>query len=312
MMDDLSGYEVLRTLKADSNTSTIPFIFLSARTDKADQRFGMELGADDYLTKPFTPDDIFKAINIRLSKHDEIALKTEQKLNELRLSIATSLPHELRTPLNGIMASTQLLMEYYDNMERDEVLQIHESIYSSAKRLNRLILNYLSFAELELIHRDPMRLEAFRKSSITDNSSVLISEIFMKTSSNYKREKDLSINLDNASLQIFNEHLRKICEELADNAFKFSDNGSVINVNGKKNSSNYILTIKDFGHGMTSEQMTKIGAYVQFDRRIYEQQGSGLGLVIVKRLLQIYGGVLEFDSVANEYTIAKVQIPLNI
>jgi len=68
MMPELDGYEVLTGLRNNFKTAMIPLIFLTAKADRLDLRKGMELGADDYLTKPFTPNELLKAIAIRLEK----------------------------------------------------------------------------------------------------------------------------------------------------------------------------------------------------------------------------------------------------
>lgn len=70
MMPAMNGYEVLAALNRDRRNQTIPFIFLTAKAERTDVRQGMELGADDYLTKPFTPDELLKAIYTRLSKQE--------------------------------------------------------------------------------------------------------------------------------------------------------------------------------------------------------------------------------------------------
>lgn len=70
-MPELDGYGVLENLRADSSTVSIPFIFLTARGDKKDLRTGMNLGADDYLTKPATAEEVLSAINARLDRHNE-------------------------------------------------------------------------------------------------------------------------------------------------------------------------------------------------------------------------------------------------
>jgi CheY-like chemotaxis protein/CRP-like cAMP-binding protein len=70
MMPGLDGYQVLEALQANSKTAGIPFIFLSAKADKSDIRKGMNLGADDYLTKPFEEHELLEAINSRLKRHD--------------------------------------------------------------------------------------------------------------------------------------------------------------------------------------------------------------------------------------------------
>ena len=78
MMPELDGHEVLRSLRASSTTATIPFIFLTARGERKDQRTGMELGADDYLTKPATVDEVLAAVRSRLERH----VGMEQALRE--------------------------------------------------------------------------------------------------------------------------------------------------------------------------------------------------------------------------------------
>lgn len=310
MMPELDGYEVLSIIKKNDATSTIPFIFLTARTEKEDMRHGMELGADDFLTKPFTYKEVFKAIDSRLSKTEQIVIKSEKQLNELRINLATTLPHELRTPLNGILASSHLLIEHFDKMDLSEVKQVHNSIYTSAKRLNRLITNYLTFADLELLFKDKQKLQYLKERSTVDSPEPIINDIAQNIAANYKRSNDLNVKISNNSINIIQEHLYKICEELFDNALKFSTENNPVNVFSNINNGYYILKIRDEGIGLTPEQISKIGAYVQFDRKIHEQQGSGLGLIIVKRILQVYDGYLEIESEQGKFTEMKVYMRL--
>ncbi len=83
MMPELDGYQVLYILSKDPNTSTIPFIFLTAKADKKDMRKGMNLGADDYLTKPFEEMELLDAIESRLKKKKSIDLEFEHNLESL-------------------------------------------------------------------------------------------------------------------------------------------------------------------------------------------------------------------------------------
>ncbi|TAL71118.1 MAG: hybrid sensor histidine kinase/response regulator [Bacteroidetes bacterium] len=311
MMPEMDGYDVLKTLKASEATSTIPFIFLTAKSEKDDMRYGMELGADDFITKPFTYKEVFKAIDSRLAKTEQLVSKSEQQLNELRINLATTLPHELRTPLNGILASSYLLIEHFNKMDINEVIQVHKSIYTSAKRLNRLITNYLTFADLELLFKDKQKLQTLKSYSIVESPEPIIKDIAMNIADNYKRSNDINIELSNNSINITQEHLYKICEELFDNAFKFSEENKSVHVYSIIQNGYFILKIKDEGIGLTPEQISKIGAYVQFDRKLHEQQGSGLGLIIVKRILQVYDGYLEIESVLDKFTIMKVYMRLS-
>jgi DNA-binding LytR/AlgR family response regulator len=82
MMPDYDGYKVLKKLLAESKTALIPFIFITAKAEMSDLRFGMELGADDYIVKPFKAKELYKAIEIRLAKHKSIL----KQLNETKVS----------------------------------------------------------------------------------------------------------------------------------------------------------------------------------------------------------------------------------
>lgn len=89
MMPELDGYEVLKLLRKEPVTATIPVIFLTAKADKSDLRQGMQLGADDYLTKPFTSADLLGAISVRLERKAAFIRQSERKLEELRKSLTS-------------------------------------------------------------------------------------------------------------------------------------------------------------------------------------------------------------------------------
>ncbi|MEQ9359362.1 ATP-binding protein [Coleofasciculus chthonoplastes] len=108
------------------------------------------------------------------------------------------------------------------------------------------------------------------------------------------READLALNLQGTKIYMSEANLRKLIEELVDNAFKFSPPGKTVSICDRVEQNRVILTIRDRRRGMTSEQIANLGAYMQFERKLYEQQGSGLGLAIAQRLAQLHGG--EFPS----------------
>jgi signal transduction histidine kinase len=125
------------------------------------------------------------------------------------------------------------------------------------------------------------------------------------------REDDIVFEVEDVeAIGITEEYLKKIMEELVDNAVKFSDAGRPIQVTGGPKGDYYEICIRDQGRGLTPEQIANIGAYMQFERRLYEQQGSGLGLVICKRLVDLHGGDLTIDSVEGQGTTVCVRVPL--
>ena len=103
--------------------------------------------------------------------------------------------------------------------------------------------------------------------------------------------------------------MAKIIDELLGNAFKFSKTGTPIRVTLSVSPKFATLTISDRGRGFSAEQIAKVGAYIQFGRKLHEQQGLGLGLVIVKGLTELHAGELAIQSAPREGTTVTVKLP---
>lgn len=306
-MPVMDGYTLLERLKSNEVTSTIPLIFLSAKADSRDIRNGMQLGADDYITKPFQRKDLFAAINSRLDKVSTISKITETKISEVKEYLATVIPHELRTPLNGILSISQYLIEN-PNVDKKELLWFHQSLNSSAKRLNRLIMNYLYYTETEVMKKREELLETHTDVR-TENVGAVIINVVQQVAKQYASENFITTKLVDADIKIDNEYFIKVCEELIDNAFKFSKYGQEVFVSSQIKGDCYHLTIMNQVETLVKIDINKVGAYQQEKRHIFEQQGSGMGLVIVKNIMQIIGGKIEIIN-SEQHFCAEVIFPL--
>ena len=98
--------------------------------------------------------------------------------------------------------------------------------------------------------------------------------------------------------------------EILDNACKFSPVGSHVQLNGGLVGDHYTIQILDQGRGMTDDEIQHIGAYMQFNRQLHEQQGSGLGLIIAMRLAQLHGGEIHIDSKISQGTMVTITLHL--
>src|SRR5260370_35895781 len=108
-MEKVDRYLALSCLGNEPTTASIPVILMTGLADNAGMRHGMEVGADDYLPKPFTIDALYAAVEARIKKTQTLRAEAEKKLADLRDNISMMLPHELRTPLNGILAYGEIL-----------------------------------------------------------------------------------------------------------------------------------------------------------------------------------------------------------
>lgn len=308
MMPELDGYGVLTQVRQNDKTATIPFVFLTAKADKNDFRQGMDLGADDYLTKPFTHSELLQTITTRLGKQTTAEEQAQQKLDELRQSISLSLPNELGTALTAIAETSQVLIEDHASIAPSEILDLAEGINANAKRLHRLVQNFLLIAKLEVLASNPEQMALLQRETL-DHTETIIAAIATAKAAQYHREADLKLELDSVSAQISEPKLKKVTEELVDNAFKFSAAGSEVRVFSSCHQDRFVLHVIDYGYGMTAEQIAKVGAYMQFDRDRLEQTGSGLGLAIAKRLVEIHHGQMTIESIPGKQTIVRVSMP---
>lgn len=153
-MSKLDGYATLASVRQDPLTMSVPFILMTGMADHAGLRQGMEMGADDYLPKPFTIPQLYAAVETRLKKADAMRVEAERKLDDLRANISMVLPHELRTPLNGILSFGELLANSAETLEKWEVAEMGRDIHESARKLERLVENALIFTQLQLLGSD--------------------------------------------------------------------------------------------------------------------------------------------------------------
>ncbi|MBD2177183.1 hybrid sensor histidine kinase/response regulator [Pseudanabaena sp. FACHB-1998] len=307
MMPIMNGYEVLEQVRQDKDLSTVPFLFLTSMMDRRSNRKGMALGADDYLEKPCTKDELIEAITVRINRQQAINQLIQEKMEALRSSITLSLPHELQTPLSGIMGLSELMMMQSEELMSSEVYEYANGINRSAERLYRLIQNYLLYSKLLLLRSQG---QARFTSPYPCNVLLVISSIGEQKAREFERSKDLEIEINDLDLAISSDDLSKIIEELMDNAFKYSSRGSKISMSSSVVDSKWLFSIRDHGRGMNKEQVANIGAYMQFERRFYEQQGMGLGLVLAKTLVEFYGGDIEVQSEENIGTTVSIVIPI--
>jgi two-component system sensor histidine kinase/response regulator len=307
-MERVDGYLTLSSLRNDPSTEAIPFILMTGLADNAGMRHGMELGADDYLPKPFTIEALYGSVDARLKKAQALRQEAERKLSDLRDNISLMLPHELRTPLNGILAYGEILASDAANMPASEIAEMGQVIHDSGKRLERLIENFLIYAQIELLGTDPQKVAALRKKR-TQSTARLIEERARAQADLAKRTADLKLELTNVEAPISEEYLGRIIDELVQNAFKFSQSGRTVRVALTESPNVLLLTIEDHGRGFSTEHISRVGAYMQFERKILEQQGLGLGLSIAKRLTELHGGTLAIQSTKREGTTISLRLP---
>ncbi len=299
MMPELSGSDVLNHLRQTPLTATIPFIFLTALAAKEDMRQGMDLGADDYITKPFTSLDLLSAIANRLEKQSALVQESETKLVNLRHSITFCFPDELLTLFQTILGLSESLIDRYQSLQLDEISEIASGIYTSAQEVWWLSQNFLLYIELEIKAADPEKVKVLRRER-TDSLVSLLSEVALQKAQQAGREADLQLELQDLGVQISEFALKKIAEELIDNALKYSPIDTPIHIIGIPSINVFLLSIVYCDRGMTADEITNRASDMHFDRKFY----------FAKRLAELYDGKLTISSIPDQQTTVRVALPL--
>lgn len=309
LLPSMNGFEVLEQLKAHPRTQLIPFIFMSALADRTHVRRGMSLGAEDYLTKPFTMAELKGAIEAAMLRMKRIAEAHENTMTRLRRNIVQALPHEMRTPMMGIIGYADMLHEDYELLSPEQVRDFAASLVRSSRRLENVVETYIAYARLEVLMSDPEAREAMRGKQCELSEQII--ETAQATAARYQRENDLVLNLTASQVAIDADNLATVIDQLLDNAFKFSKAGSKVSVETRERGDRVEILVLDFGRGIPPGALDKLGgAFMQFDRPDQQQEGSGLGLAIATRLIRLHGGTITFKSRPRVETLVEVTLPL--
>ncbi|KAA3606244.1 MAG: hybrid sensor histidine kinase/response regulator [Calditrichaeota bacterium] len=303
-MPKKDGYQVLEEVRKNPTTLDLPFIFLTSQDIAQNVQAGNVLGADDFITKPFQKDELLAVIKNRLERHSAHV----KQLDDLRMNLSFILPHELRTPLTSIIGFGQLLSEPAMLPKPDEVAKIGKTVYRSGIRLFRLVENHLLYLNLKISESLPEKRK-FWQQGIIYNTKFLLKNTIEAKAKEHNRLEDLELRLTDYVVKISEVNLKKITEEIVDNAFKFSQKGAKVKVESEVDQENFLIKISNEGREMTTEQIAEIGAFMQFDRPRYEKPGCGLGLEIAKILINFNEGNLKIES-ENSLTTVTVKIPL--
>lgn len=305
-MPHMDGFQMLDQIRATEKVNTIPVIFLTAEDNTPAMRKGMLGGAEDFIAKPVSPHDLLLSVEVQLGKRAALEERHHSTLQLLRKSIAYALPHELRTPLHMIAGYAKILEMEGGRSLPEDVLESAHVIKDSATRLERLIENYLIYAQLEILHTNPTELEAAQNHLVKDCGTI-IEKAAISRAESFNRPDDLHLDVAHLAMRISSKNLSKIIFELVDNAFKFSAPGTQVIVRSIQEGDRLVITIYDEGRGMSADEVNLLGAYMQFGRELYEQQGVGLGFTVAKRLVELHGGAVKVDSHPGQGTAVSLR-----
>ncbi len=315
MMPRLDGYGTLLELRANPLTLSIPFIFLTAKADRESVRHGMVLGADDYLTKPFTRQELFQAIQSRLEKrifqeeeyqqqmgvlHQALDQEREQRLVKTRM--VSMFSHDFRNSLAAILSSNSLLRDYADRMTPERRLIHMNQIESSVRLLLHMLDEMLMAGQMEtgnlVMHPEYFDIAPFLQ--------TIVAEFRLIDSDEHSIQLECQ---DYIPVHMDKNLFRQIIANLLSNAIKYSRSGTEITVKMEQTPGCVVLHVQDQGIGIPEEDQA--GLFEAFRRasNADEYQGTGLGLAIVQQAVNMHGGDIHVHSKVGAGSTFSITLP---
>lgn len=298
MMPEMDGYAFHRAVTANAQTATIPFIFLTAKSDQADVIKGLREGVDAYLTKPFDLEELLIHVHNKLSRFATIWKQALSQLEELQLQIVNMFSHELRTPLTYIQGYTDLLASSTSSTTSEEMEVFLRGLQNGSRRLNRLIDSLLSLVHLdtEVFQRE------YQDFAVAEPGfGRLVGEVVQ----NYRSdavERGVKLQVEIADplppARRLDELLARALGCLVDNAIKFSRvPGCQVLVRAYRSDDRVVIEVIDEGIGIAPADLPHIfDRFRQINRERHEQAGIGVGLAIARGIARVHGGDIEVES----------------
>lgn len=312
MMPDMSGFEVAQHLKSNPNTADIPIIFLTALNSTADIVKGFQVGANDFISKPFNKEELIIRVTHQISL---VAAKRLilSKTEELQRTIAgrdklySVIAHDLRSPMGSIkMVLNMLILNLPSEKIGAEMYELLTMANQTTEDVFSLLDNLLKWTKsqigkLNVVYQDVDLVE------VTDG----VIEIFSMVASLKKiriREMKPEKMMFNADIDM----LKTVVRNLLSNAIKFSKENSEVLVKMEEVDGMAVVSVQDYGCGISEEGQKKLlhtdTHFSTFGTN--NEEGSGLGLLLCKDFVVKNGGKLWFTSKEGEGSIFSFSIPV--
>lgn len=312
MMPDMSGFEVAQHLKSNPNTADIPIIFLTALNSTADIVKGFQVGANDFISKPFNKEELIIRVTHQISL---VAAKRLilSKTEELQRTIAgrdklySVIAHDLRSPMGSIkMVLNMLILNLPSEKIGAEMYELLTMANQTTEDVFSLLDNLLKWTKsqigkLNVVYQDVDLVE------VTDG----VIEIFSMVAS-LKKIRIHEMKPEKMMVNADIDMLKTVVRNLLSNAIKFSKENSEVLVKMEEVDGMAVVSVQDYGCSISEEGQKKLlhtdTHFSTFGTN--NEEGSGLGLLLCKDFVVKNGGKLWFTSKEGEGSIFSFSIPV--
>ncbi len=283
MMPGIDGYETCRRLRRDPALRHTKIIMVSAKAMLNERLEGYDVGADDYVTKPFDHDELLAKVRVYLR------LKSAEEVEQVKGKVIEILQHSTRAPLTTVISYAEMLCEMPD-IDESKRTEFCKGILRSSRRLHLLLEKGETLAAMKA-HKFTYEFESRDFCSLVENTiNVLQPELF---------DRDLTFRLDvpNEGRATFDYvQMQFVVRALLDNAIRFSPDGGTIDVSVTLSDGEISLQVADQGEGISPELIARVFEEFGDPDSPLHNQGDGLSLAIVREIITAHGGHVSVES----------------
>ncbi|RPH32991.1 MAG: hybrid sensor histidine kinase/response regulator [Bacteroidales bacterium] len=318
VLPDITGFEVYAEIHKDASVKDIPVIFLTGISDAENIKKGLELGAIDYIPKPFKDIELtlkivnhFKTINAnkqikeREKKLEEYSRELEE-LNSTKNKFFSIIAHDLKNPLHLLMGLSNELMDNIQNLDIETVKEVVKGINSTSKQTFNLLENLLEWARMQTgnLQAKPERISC--KAIIAEIKSLFDDAAKKKNIELiFENDTDAYIYADAAMM-------KTVLRNLVSNAIKFTSCNGEVSVNIQEHSDVCDIIVADNGIGIDPAHVEKI---FRIDSKLSKigtanEEGTGLGLLLCKEFVEKNNGAISVESQRGKGSRFIISMPL--
>jgi len=303
-MPDMSGFEVCQILKDDAELVMIPVVFLTAADDNKSRVRGLDLGAVDYVTKPFDSfelrarvraalrtkqlQDQLATMNLELEERVDQRTEEIKQLLEQKDAFVNQLSHDLKTPLTPLVALLPMVAERTEDVESKKMLDL---IMNNVDYMRNLTERTLQLAQLNSPEVS-LRVEKVDLASEIRNTIESLSSVFKENGIEIVNNTTMPLDIEADRMLI-----KELIHNLVSNTIKYTNGDGVVTFESFLKDDNVEISIKDTGIGMTIEQQKRIfEEFYKADDSRTDRSSTGLGLTICKRIVENHGGSIRAES----------------
>ena len=289
-MPEMDGFEVCKILKSNTITKDIPIIFLTAVTDSGNIVRGFEMGAVDYITKPFNKGELIA----RIATHVELKISREKltELNAAKDKFFSIIAHDLRNPTFTLKLLLHQLVKDYSSYSKQEVMHYLTGLEDATENLHVLLEDLLLWSKTQwgglVSHSERIHLKSVVDDKILQcQSAANTKDIEIKSTVC----KDVYVNADEMML-------KTVVLNLLTNAIKFTNDHGIIEITETASDKFIQVSIKDSGTGMDETELNKL-FYIDHSVTLKgcdHEEVNGLGLILCKEFTERNGGEITVKS----------------